>query len=147
MKGLVLAGAIGLAAITSPGAAHACFAPYVFDPARETHDALAVATATSREDVAEFVPSTLSGAESSQRPGWIAELRTVGIVRGRAPSLIVVAQEVQAPGECWSGIEIPEVGQTYAVYLDEIAGEMVPTRMILLDEALKLDPAFGRREQ
>lgn len=82
---------------------------------------------------------------------WTAILRTTWVLKGNSPAVIQVAPDVAlVPGEdvitwssCWDGIETPQPGKTYAVYMDRINGVLRTTRLVDINFALANDPLFS----
>jgi hypothetical protein len=157
-----------LAVIMATGAAPSAFAcrvPYRFDPAREPHEVVVVAVALRRDDWGRYSYDT--GAPIDKETGepapyahpreWVAELRTIRVLKGEAVPIIQVAPDeeiVTMPdGErliirgCGDGIETPQPGKTYVVYLDRRDGVLRTTRLVDIAFAQRADPLFSDTDQ
>jgi hypothetical protein len=153
-----------MAAGAAPSAL-ACRVPYRFDPARETHEVVVVAIALRRDDWGRYSYDT--GAPIDRETGeqapyahpreWAAELRTLWVLKGEAVPIIQVAPDeeiVSMPdGErvivvgCGDGIETPQPGKTYVVYLDRHDGVLKTTRLVDIAFAQRADPLFSDTDQ
>ena len=142
----ILVPVIAIFLIMLPIEASACRLPYRFNPANETFDAMVVAVAVSRRPVADDEqPRPSNENEIMFALDWVAEFETVTTLYGEAPDKITVRQIRLGNGMCWNGIERPEPGGSYAIYLTRGVNGLTARRMIGLQSALELDPVFGRR--
>lgn len=140
--------------------ASACRAPYRFDPATEVHEVVVVAVALRRDDWGRFsydtgVPidrETGEPAGNAYNREWVAELRTLWSLKGEAVPIIQVSPdealiatsdgETIIVGGCGDGIETPQPGKTYAVYMDRRDGVLKATRLVDIAFAQRADPLF-----
>lgn len=149
-------GVIGSAAIFAPPAL-ACRVPYRFNPATEVHDVVVVAVAVRRDDWGRFsyetgLPidrATGEAAGNAYNREWVAELRTLRVLKGEAVPIVQVSPDEDfipageiIVGRCGDGIETPQPGKTYAVYLDRRDGVLKTTRLVDIAFAQKVDPLF-----
>lgn len=149
-----------LAAVTWTTPALACRIPWRFVPANETHEVVVVAKALRRDDWGRFSydtgqPIDRETGESPRFPHareWTAELETLSVLKGEAipiiqvaPDLPVVIGDTEAVliFDCWDGIETPQVGRTYAVYLNRRDGALTTTRLLSINFAIANDPLFS----
>lgn len=155
---------LGAFALLAAGAwttpALACRVPWRFVPANETHEVVVVATALSRDDWGRFSYDT--GQPIDRETGeplrflhareWTAELETLWVLKGEAIPIIQVAPDLPIGSgnaedvvisSCWDGIETPQPGKTYAVYLNRRGGALTTTRLVDINFALANDPLFS----
>lgn len=138
----------------------ACRTPWRFSPANETHEVVVVATALRRDDWGRFSYDT--GRPIDRETGephrflhareWTAELETLWVLKGEAIPIIQVAPDLPVVSgnavdvvvsSCWDGIETPQAGKTYAVYLDRRGGALTTIRLVDINFALANDPLFS----
>ncbi len=139
--------------------AFACRVPYRFDPASEVHEVVVVAVALRRDDWGRLsydTPQPLDRetgepAKYAHNREWTAELRTLRVLKGEAVPIIQVSPDddlITGDGEmiiiggCGDGIETPQPGKTYAVYLDRRDGALRTTRLVDVAFAQRFDPLF-----
>ncbi|NBW06589.1 MAG: hypothetical protein EBR82_01010 [Caulobacteraceae bacterium] len=139
--------------------AFACRVPYRFNPASEVHEVVVVAVALRRDDWGRLSYETGAALdrETGEPPNyahnreWTAELRTLRVLKGEAVPTIQVAPdddlmtsegEIIIVGGCGDGIETPQPGKTYAVYLDRRDGVLRTTRLVDVVFAQTFDPLF-----
>jgi hypothetical protein len=138
----------------------ACRIPWRFVPTNETHEVVVIATVLRRDDWGRFNYDT--GQPTDRETGepqpflqareWTAELETLWVLKGEAIPIIQVAPDLPVgrgrPEDvvirsCWDGIETPQAGKTYAVYLDRRDGALTTTRLVDITFALANDPLFS----
>lgn len=142
------------------GSALACRVPFRFDPAQEHHEVVVVAVALRRDDWGRYTYNT--GIPIDRDTGeparygyprqWAADLRTLRVLKGEAIPIIQVAPDeayfaapegdVAVVSSCGDGIETPQPGQTYVVYLDRRDGILRTTRLVDIALAQRSDPLF-----
>lgn len=158
----IMLGALAVVAAVGSFAppAFACRVPYRFNPASEVHEVVVVAVALRRDDWGRlsYETGTPIDRETGEPPNyphnrqWAAELRTLRVLKGEAVPIIQVAPDDELmtnDGEliivsgCGDGIETPQPGKTYAVYLDRGRdGVLRTTRLVDVAFAQTFDPLF-----